>query len=132
MKNSSVRHISLSFAASLMLSAATLAAVPAAQISFKTLPDPPRSGANVVEVTVKSINGAPIKDASVEVRFFMAAMPSMSMPEMQSVFTTTHVRDGIYRGNGRLVMGGSWDVTVTVTRGSERLARKKFAVLAKQ
>ncbi len=131
MKNSSVRHISLSFAASLMLSAATLAAVPAAQISFKTLPDPPRSGANVVEVTVKSINGAPIKDASVEVRFFMAAMPSMSMPEMQSVFHAGHIADGVYRGQGNLVMGGSWQVTVTVTRNGARLGRKSFSVAAK-
>lgn len=102
-----------------------------AQIAFKTLPDPPRSGGNTVEVTVKDAKGAPVKDANVEVRFHMAAMPTMSMPEMQSLFATTHVADGVYRGKGNLVMGGSWEVTVTVTRGAERPARKKFTVVAK-
>jgi hypothetical protein len=117
--------------ACLMLPLAALTAEPAAQIGFKTLPNPPHSGANTVEVTVKDAAGAPVKDASVEVRFYMAAMPSMSMPEMKSLFATTHVADGVYRGKGNLVMGGSWEVTVTVSRGGARLARKKFTVVAK-
>ena len=62
----------------------------------------------------------------------MAAMPTMSMPEMHSLVPTAHVTNGVYRGKGNLVMGGSWEVTVTVTRGAERLARKKFSVVARQ
>ena len=106
-------------------------AEPAVQISFKSLPHPPRTGSNTIEVTVRDATGAPLKDAAVEVRFYMAAMPTMSMPEMQSIFPTAHVANGLYRGTGRLVMGGSWEVTVTVSRAGSRLARKKFTVVAK-
>src|SRR4051812_16731731 len=98
--------------ACLMVPLSALAAAPSMQIGFKTLPDPPHSGGNTVEVIVKDATGVPVKDANVEVRFYMAAMPTMSMPEMQTVIPTKHVASGVYRGNGRLVMGGSWAVTV--------------------
>lgn len=118
-------------AACLAMTLASSGAQPSMQVGFKTLPDPPRSGKNTIEVSVKDAAGAPVKDATVDVRFYMAAMPSMNMPEMQSLFSTKHVADGRYRGDGQLVMSGSWEVTVTVTKQGTRLARKKFTVVAK-
>ena len=98
------------------------------QVSFKILPDPPRSGRNTVEVSVLDGTGAPVTNAAVEVRFYMAAMPSMNMPEMASTFSTKHAGNGRYQGDGRLVMGGTWDVTVTIKRNGQQVARKRFSV----
>jgi len=111
--------------------ALTHAAESDVQISFKTLPTPPRSGSNQVEVTVVDAGGKPVSDASVSVRFYMPAMPTMNMPEMQSVVSATHVTRGLYRGSGKLVMGGTWEVTVTVTRDGKRIGHKKLSVQAK-
>lgn len=122
---------SLPAAACLALSLTAACAEPSVQVGFRMLPDPPRAGRNSVEVTVTDASGAPVKDAKVDVRFYMAAMPTMNMPEMQTLVATQHVADGRYRGDGQLVMGGSWQVTVTVTRQTTLLARKKFSVLAK-
>jgi YtkA-like len=127
----SLRRIFLVATIGLVIPLAVSSAEPALQIGFRSLPDPPHSGSNNVEVTVKDGTGAPVKDARVEVRFYMAAMPTMNMPEMQSLFVTAHVANGLYRGKGNLVMGGSWNVTVTVSRNGARLGRRKFTVVAR-
>ena len=96
-----------------------------------TSPDPPRTGSNTVEVTVKQADGTPVTDASVTAVFYMAAMPSMNMPEMRSSFALKPVGDGLYRGDGELEMSGSWNVTVTVQRNGEKLGSRKLNVVAK-
>jgi len=101
------------------------------QISLNTTPDPPRSGNNAAEVTVLDAAGTPISNATVEVRFYMPAMPSMNMPEMAANFPMVSAGNGRYKGNGKLVMGGTWEVTVTVSRDGKRVGRKKFTVNAK-
>jgi Cu(I)/Ag(I) efflux system membrane fusion protein/cobalt-zinc-cadmium efflux system membrane fusion protein len=64
---------------------ATQAPAPAGLgITFSSRPDPPRTGENTFEVTVKDAQGQPVIDATVEVTFFMPAMPTMGMPAMQS------------------------------------------------
>ena len=99
-------------------------------ISFKVDPDPPRSGDNRLEVSVAKA-GVPVSDATVAASFYMPAMPSMSMPEMRSTFALQPAGNGIYRGNGNLVMGGTWSVTVTALRAGESLGSSKFTVIAK-
>ena len=109
-------------------------AAPATQalnIAFKNDPNPPRSGDNTVEVTVINADGSPLNDATVAATFYMPAMPSMSMPEMRSVFPLKSEGNGRYRGTGQLVMSGTWEVTVNVSRGSEKLGSKKLTVIAK-
>jgi len=103
----------------------------AINIEFKSEPSPPRSGENMVEVIVTNSDGSPLSDAIVAATFYMPAMPSMNMPEMRSVVALKSEGGGRYRGNGRLVMSGTWEVTVSVTRGAERLASKKLTVIAK-
>ena len=103
----------------------------ALNITFATVPDPPHSGDNAVEVTLKQSDGTQITDATVSAIFRMPAMPSMNMPEMHSAVTLTHQQDGRYRGSGSLEMSGTWNVTVNVSRGGEKVAAGKFTVIAK-
>lgn len=100
-------------------------------ITFKTLPDPPQSGDNTIEATVKQADGKPVTDATVSAIFRMPAMPSMNMPEMHSKTLLTHQGEGRYRGNGELVMAGTWNVTVTVSRGDQQIGSQRLTVIAK-
>ena len=107
------------------------AAKPKLDITFKSEPDPPKTGDNGFEVTVKGPDAKPITDADVSVVFYMAAMPSMNMPEMRNSIPLKHDAKGLYRGTGNVMMGGRWDVTVTVKRGGKEIGSKKFVVTAK-
>jgi Cu(I)/Ag(I) efflux system membrane fusion protein len=113
-------------------SAATGVAAPAGtQITFRTVPDPPKTGDNQLEATVKDPSGKPIDDAEVSVQFFMPAMPTMNMPAMRSDAKLAPVGGGLYRGNGQVMMAGRWDATVTVVRGGQRLGTKQLPVVAR-
>jgi Cu(I)/Ag(I) efflux system membrane fusion protein len=101
------------------------------QITFRTIPDPPRVGDNQLEATVKDSAGKPIDDADVHLEFFMAAMPTMNMPSMRSEAKLTPAGGGVYRGNGQVLMAAQWEVTITVTRAGQRLGSTKVPVVAK-
>lgn len=100
-------------------------------ISFRSQPDPPRTGDNAFEVTLKDPSGQPIADAEVSVVFFMAAMPTMNMPAMRTETKLAPGGGGVYRGTGQVMMAGRWDVTVTASRGGQRLGSKVVTVIAR-
>ena len=100
------------------------------EITFSSRPDPPRTGENTFEVTVKDAQGQPISDATVEVNFFMPAMPTMGMPAMRSRAALAHAGDGTYRGTGE-VSSGRWDVTVAVIRAGQRVGTKTTAIVVR-
>ena len=100
-------------------------------IQFQSKPDPPQSGSNTIEVSVTDRNGAPVTDATVTAVFSMPAMPAMNMPAMRSDAPLTHAGNGTYRGTGQLSMGGTWNVNVTVSRGTETLGTGRFSIVAK-
>ena len=100
-------------------------------ITFGSDPDPLRAGDNILEVSVKDQAGQPLVDADVSVTFFMAAMPSMSMPAMRNQATLPHVASGVYRGSGQGLMAGRWDVTLAVTRGGQPLDSRQLSVVAR-
>ena len=104
---------------------------PAFEITFKTTPNPPVTGKNTIEVTVKDSAGRPVTDADVSATFFMPAMPAMKMPEMKTAVVLKHMKDGMYSGAGQVMMAGSWDVTVSVKRNGQEIGSKKFPVTAK-
>ena len=104
---------------------------PAFDITLKTTPNPPVTGKNTVEVSVKDAAGKPVTDADVSATFFMAAMPTMKMPEMKNTVALKHVKDGTYSGAGQVMMAGNWDVTVSVKRGGKEIGSRKFPVTAK-
>ena len=109
----------------------TAAQKPAVDIMLMSKPSPPKMGDNTFEVMLKGTDGKPIADADVSVMFFMAAMPSMKMPEMKNTVALKHVKDGTYAGTGKVMMAGTWDATVMVKRGGKEVASKKFPVTAK-
>jgi len=100
-------------------------------ITFRSQPDPPRTGDNTFEVAVRDPAGQPIADAEVSVAFYMAAMPTMNMPAMRSEARLPAVGGGMYRGSGQVMMAGRWDVTVTVSRSGQRLDSKHLTVVAR-
>jgi RND family efflux transporter MFP subunit len=110
---------------------ASAAAPAGTQITFRTVPDPPRMGDNQLEATVKDASGKPIDDADVTVQFFMPAMPTMNMPAMKSDAKLAPAGGGVYRGSGQVMMAGRWDATVTAVRGGQRLGTKQLPVVAK-
>ena len=100
-------------------------------IEFHSQPDPPTSGDNTIEVTVRQPDGTAITDAAVTAVFSMPAMPAMNMPAMRSEAKLSHVEGGFYRGMGLLSMAGTWNVTVTATRDGEPVGRRSFSIVAK-
>ena len=108
----------------------TPAGTQALELTFKTEPDPVMMGENTFEATVLQ-NGKPVTDATVSTEFFMAAMPSMKMPEMRTKTDLTHQGSGVYRGKGQVAMAGDWDVTVTVMRDAQEIGTRKMTLTAK-
>lgn len=100
-------------------------------ITFRSEPDPARVGDNTFDVTVRGPDGQPVADAEVSVVFFMAAMPSMSMPAMKNETKLAPAGNGIYRGAGQVMMAGRWDVTVVVSRGGQRVGSRQIGLVAR-
>ena len=93
-------------------------------------PSEPRTGENTFEVMVMQ-GSQPVTDAEVSVQLFMAAMPSMNMPEMKNTIALKHEGNGQYRGTGNVMMAGAWDATVMVMRGDQHLGDRKVTIVAK-
>jgi RND family efflux transporter MFP subunit len=110
---------------------AASAAAAGLRITFRTEPDPPRAGDNLLEAVVLDAAGRPVSDVQVTVLFYMAPMPSMNMPAMRSETRLSFLEQGVYRAPGTILMSGRWDVIVTVSRGEERLGSQQFSVTAK-
>jgi len=99
-------------------------------VAFSSDPDPLRPGTNSLIVTVADADGKPVDDATVKVTLSMPAMPSMNMPAMRTESVLPGEGAGRYRGTGQLSMGGTWNVIVSVSRGTEELGSNKFSVVA--
>ena len=100
------------------------------EITLTSQPDPPKMGETTFEAMVMQ-GGQPVTDADVSVELFMAAMPSMKMPEMKNSIPLKHEGNGRYRGTGNVMMAGSWDATVSVKRGGQELGSRKVPIVAK-
>ena len=104
---------------------------PAPVITFRSTSEPPKTGENVFEVTVKDPAGQPIADADVVVQLFMPAMPTMNMPAMRNQTKLPPVGAGTYRGPAQVLMGGRWEVSVTVAKNGQAVGTRQFALVAK-
>lgn len=100
-------------------------------VEFRSEPDPPQTGDNTYHVVVRQPDGTPVTDATVTAVFSMPAMPSMNMPAMRSDASLTHAGNGTYRGTGQLSMSGTWNVEVSVARGTEPIDTARFSIVAK-
>ena len=99
--------------------------------TFRTTPDPSRTGDNIVEVRVRDAHGTAVTDADVRVIFSMPPMPSMNMPAMRSEANLTHRTDGLYAGPANIAMRGRWDVMVTADRAGHALAEHHTSVMVR-
>jgi nitrogen fixation protein FixH len=93
-------------------------------------PGEPAVGENTFEVTVMQ-GSQPVTDADVSLELFMAAMPSMNMPEMRIDVPLAPAGEGRYRGTGTVSMGGAWDANVMVMRGGQHLGDRTITIVAK-
>ena len=66
--------------------------------------------------------------ARVSVTFYMAAMPAMGMAAMKTQSDLTDQGNGTYEGNIELPSGGTWQVTITASKGGQVVAGKQFNV----
>ncbi len=101
---------------------------PQVQVDFTTQPSSPRKGLNTLLVKLTGPDGKPLTSAQVTALFVMPAMPAMGMPAQHVAIPLNEKGSGLYQGSLQLPSGGSWQVTVTVRRGSQTLASKQLSV----
>ena len=75
-------------------------------------------------------SGIPVTGAEVTVSFFMPAMPAMAMAAMRTVVKLNDQGGGVYRGEGDLQTGGTWQVTIVAQKNGQTLATKQLSVNA--
>ncbi len=75
-------------------------------------PDPPGTTGDALVLEVRDGSGKPVDDAKVDVAYDMPAMGAMS--EMRGSASVKHEKDGRYRAEFDLPMGGTWPLRVTV------------------
>jgi RND family efflux transporter MFP subunit len=100
------------------------------KIDLATQPSPPRKGANTVRVKLTGADGKPVAAAQVSVVFFMPAMPAMGMAASHAEANLADRGQGAYEGDLQLASGGTWNVTITVSRNGQVLASKRLSVSA--
>ena len=75
-------------------------------------PDPPTMKGSALVLEVHDGSGKPVDDAKIDVGYDMPAMAGMS--EMKGRANVKHEKDGRYRAEFDLPMGGTWPLSVTV------------------
>jgi RND family efflux transporter MFP subunit len=109
-------------------SASETAAAPSATVDIATDPSPLHKGDNRLRVTVRDAAGRPVAGAGVSIAMFMAAMPSMGMASMKLAATAKETDAGIYSAQMTIPSGGSWQMTVTATKGATVLAHRQLSI----
>jgi Cu(I)/Ag(I) efflux system membrane fusion protein/cobalt-zinc-cadmium efflux system membrane fusion protein len=104
--------------------------IPQASIEFTSDPNPMVRGQNKVIVTLRDSKGAPISGAQVTVSFYMAAMPAMGMAAMRAQSTAGDQGNGTYSANIELPSGGTWSLTIAVSKDGHPIATKQMDVSA--
>jgi len=102
----------------------------AIQVEITTDPSPPRKGTNLYRVQLKAADGSAVIGATVSVRSYMPAMPEMGMAAMNVVTQLNEKATGVYEGQVKLESGGTWQVSITVTKNSEAIASKQLTLIA--
>jgi Cu(I)/Ag(I) efflux system membrane fusion protein/cobalt-zinc-cadmium efflux system membrane fusion protein len=102
----------------------------AAQVELTTDPSPPRKGTNLYRVQIKGADGSPVTGATVTVRSYMPGMPDMGMAAMNVVTQLSEKGSAVYEGQVKLESGGTWQITVTVTKNGASVAVKQLTLIA--
>jgi Cu(I)/Ag(I) efflux system membrane fusion protein len=75
-------------------------------------PDPPQQKGNALVLDVKDASGKPVDDAKVDVAWDMPAMGAMA--EMKGGAKVSNEKNGRYRAEFDLPMGGSWTLKTSI------------------
>lgn len=100
------------------------------RIEFTTQPAPPHKGANTVRVQATGPDGKPLAEAQVNVVFFMPAMPAMGMAALRTEANLAEHSPGNYDGTLQLNSGGTFNVSITVSRNGQVIATKRLSLSA--
>ncbi|HEY2487259.1 MAG TPA: FixH family protein [Candidatus Binataceae bacterium] len=101
---------------------------PSANAVLTSDPNPTARGKNKLTVVVTDSSEKPVSGAQVSVTFYMAAMPAMGMAAMKAQSNLTEQGSGTYTGTIDLQSGGTWQVTVSASKGGQAIAGKQFNV----
>jgi len=99
-------------------------------VEFSTDPATPHKGKNLMRVKVADASGKPVTGAEVTITNFMAAMPAMGMAAMNGQTKLSEKSSGTYEGTGELETGGTWQVTITVSKAGQVLTTKHLTINA--
>jgi len=102
----------------------------AVNIDFTSDPDPARKGANTFRVKLRGSDGQPVTGAQVGLNFFMAAMPAMGMAALKAEARLNESGPALYAGPASLPSGGTWQLTIVVTKAGRTLATKQLRLNA--
>jgi Cu(I)/Ag(I) efflux system membrane fusion protein/cobalt-zinc-cadmium efflux system membrane fusion protein len=102
----------------------------AANVEFSTEPATPRKGLNVYRAKLTASDGSPISGATINVRSFMPAMPQMGMAAMNILTPLSEKAAGVYEGQVNLETGGTWQISVTATKGGTVIVAKQLSLNA--
>jgi RND family efflux transporter MFP subunit len=97
-------------------------------IDFSSIPSPLKTGANTVRVRLTGPDGKPESGLQVAVTLFMPAMPEMGMAAMHASATLADQGGGNYEGKLDVPMGGTWQATISATRGGQVIATKRLSL----
>jgi len=95
-------------------------------VDFTSDPNPARKGANMFRVKLTGSDGQPVTGAQVALNFFMAAMPAMGMAALKAEARLNESAPGIYAGPASLPSGGTWQLTIVVTKAGRTLTTKQL------
>ena len=70
------------------------------------------------------------QNSEITVTNFMAAMPAMGMAAMSGQAKLSEKSSGTYEGTGELETGGTWQITITVSKAGQVLATKHLTINA--
>jgi len=102
----------------------------ALQVEITTNPSPPHKGMNLYRVQLKAADGSAVTGASVSVRSYMPGMPEMGMAAMNIVTQLTEEGNGVYEGQTKLESGGTWQISITVTKNGAAIGTKQLTWIA--
>ena len=101
-----------------------------AKLELTTEPATPHKGANLYRVNLTAAGGSPISGAQINVRSFMPAMPQMGMAAMNLVTALSEKNAGVYEGQVNLATGGTWQISITASKGGTVIATKQLSLNA--
>ncbi|MDA8124212.1 MAG: FixH family protein [Deltaproteobacteria bacterium] len=90
-------------------------------VEIKMEKDPPVVGTNRFEIAVTDKDGKAVADAKVQVVASMPAMPGMPAMENKA---DAKLDGGKYKGKVEISMGGSWNMSVRITKDGKTATAK--------